>query len=88
MGYDLWSITFLSGSVVVKAASAELAVKRIAERSGISEWILTSNQLRVLHCPMPFPGVIGVMITYLVGSRFEGRGQTGATHFLEHMMFK
>ena len=46
------------------------------------------NQLNVLRCPMPFKGVVGVMITYLVGSRHEQQGQTGATHFLEHMMFK
>ena len=27
-------------------------------------------------------------MTYLVGSRHEGYGETGMAHLLEHMMFK
>jgi zinc protease len=32
--------------------------------------------------------VATVMVTYHVGSRNETAGLTGATHFLEHLMFK
>ena len=32
--------------------------------------------------------VVNVMVTYLVGSRNEAVGHTGATHLLEHLMFK
>lgn len=63
-------------------------MKAITSIEGIHEYRLMCNQLKVLRCPMPFKGVVGVMITYLVGSRHEQQGQTGATHFLEHMMFK
>jgi zinc protease len=31
---------------------------------------------------------VGFGVVYRVGSRHEGTGQTGATHFLEHLMFK
>lgn len=46
------------------------------------------NQLRVVMCPTPGPGVCTLNITYLVGSNSEKIGETGYTHILEHMMFK
>ncbi len=54
----------------------------------VSEWILKSNGLRVLTWPRRFQPSVAVMVTYLVGSRNESIGTTGATHFLEHMLFK
>jgi zinc protease len=54
---------------------------------GVSEYRLT-NGLRVLHkLETSFP-VVAVCITYHVGSRNEALGHTGATHILEHLMFK
>lgn len=55
---------------------------------GVSEYTLTSNGLRVLLREDHSTPVVGVMVTYHVGSRNEGLGVTGATHLLEHMMFK
>lgn len=55
---------------------------------GINEYRLDSNGLTVLLCPQGAARVATVMITYRVGSRNERQGETGATHFLEHMMFK
>lgn len=55
---------------------------------GIEEYVLTRNGLRVLYCHNPDAPVIGLMVTYLVGSRYEAAGHTGATHLLEHLMFK
>jgi len=58
------------------------------EAGGIQSWTLDANGLNVLLCPQGEVPVATFMITYNVGSRDEGSGETGATHFLEHMMFK
>jgi len=55
---------------------------------GISEYTLKSNGLRVLLFPDASSPKITVNITYLVGSRHEGYGETGMAHLLEHMLFK
>ena len=70
---------------VQKAAPARL--QKATSIEGITEYRL-ANGLRVL--PLPDPGVdtITVNITYLVGSRHEGYGETGMAHLLEHMLFK
>jgi zinc protease len=55
---------------------------------GITEYTLTKNGLKVLLFPEPSKPTITVNITYLVGSRHEGYGETGMAHLLEHMVFK
>ena len=55
---------------------------------GISEYTLKSNGLRVLLFPDASNPKVTVNITYLVGSRHEGYGETGMAHLLEHMLFK
>lgn len=55
---------------------------------GISEHTLTRNGLRVLHREDNSSPVVAIMVTYHVGSRNEAVGYTGATHLLEHLMFK
>ncbi len=67
-------------------ASAGGAVK-ITEVEGISEYKLP-NGLHVLLFPDPSKPTITVNVTYLVGSRMEGYGETGMAHLLEHMLFK
>lgn len=47
-----------------------------------------SNGLRILTCEAHHAPVVSVMVWYGVGSRNEGPGQTGLSHFLEHMLFK
>ncbi|MDH3422766.1 MAG: insulinase family protein, partial [Gemmatimonadota bacterium] len=54
---------------------------------GITEYRL-DNGLRVLLFPDPSKPQITVNITYLVGSRHEGYGETGMAHLLEHLLFK
>ena len=54
----------------------------------ISEYRLDSNGLTVLVMPDRSAPVVTFMVTYLVGSRNEVTGTTGATHLLEHLMFK
>ena len=49
---------------------------------------LDENGLRVLLLPQDGAPVATSMVTYHVGSRNERTGHTGATHMLEHLMFK
>jgi zinc protease len=58
------------------------------ESGGISAYRLKSNGLRVLVLSEAAAPVVTFMVTYHVGSRNESTGLTGATHFLEHLMFK
>lgn len=62
--------------------------KEVDHQAGITEYILESNGLRVLVMPHHAAPVATFMVTYHVGSRNESYGLTGATHFLEHLMFK
>ncbi|GIV59226.1 insulinase family protein [Rhodocaloribacter litoris] len=55
---------------------------------GIEAYRLRSNNLHVLLLPEAAAPVVTFMVTYRVGSRNETTGLTGATHFLEHLMFK
>ena len=54
---------------------------------GITEYDLP-NGLRVLLFPDSSKPTITVNMTFLVGSRTEGYGETGMAHLLEHMVFK
>ncbi len=54
----------------------------------ISEYTLDANGLTVLLMPEHSSPTLTFMVTYRVGSRNEVTGTTGATHLLEHLMFK
>jgi zinc protease len=54
----------------------------------ISEYTLDSNGLTALVLPDHSAPVVTFMVTYRVGSLNEVTGSTGATHLLEHLMFK
>lgn len=60
----------------------------IKEMGGIEEYRLNSNDLSVLLMEDHSAPVLTFMVTYRVGSRNEVTGTTGATHLLEHLMFK
>jgi zinc protease len=55
---------------------------------GVTEWRHRDNGLAVLTYPTPVAPVVGFGVVYRVGSRHEVSGHTGATHLLEHLMFK
>src|SRR3984885_6821349 len=61
-------------------------VEKKASVGGITEYDYP-NGLRVLLFPDPSSPKVTVNMTYLVGSRFEGYGETGMAHLLEHMNF-
>jgi zinc protease len=52
------------------------------------ERMVLPNGLRVLLVRNPVLPIYSYYTFYDVGGRYEGPGTTGATHFLEHMMFK
>lgn len=61
--------------------------QKVRTVEGITEYRL-GNGLQVLLFPDPTQSTLTVNVTYLVGSRHEGYGETGMAHLLEHMMFK
>lgn len=60
----------------------------IKASGGIDEYRLKKNGLTVLVMEEHSVPVVNVMVTYHVGSRNEALGYTGATHLLEHLLFK
>ncbi|MFW6200697.1 MAG: M16 family metallopeptidase, partial [Gemmatimonadota bacterium] len=63
------------------------ALEPVASVEGITEYRL-ENGLRVLLFPDPSQPTITVNVTYMVGSRHEGYGETGMAHLLEHLLFQ
>src|SRR5579872_6504238 len=61
-------------------------VQKVTSVEGITEYSLP-NGLHLLLFPDPSKPKLTVNITYLVGSRHEGYGETGMAHLLEHMLF-
>jgi zinc protease len=59
----------------------------ISSVEGIHEYKL-KNGLQILLIPDPTQSNVIVNIVYHVGSRYEGYGEKGMAHLLEHMMFK
>ncbi len=70
-----------------KAAPLPAGVTQVTSVEGITEYRLP-NGLRVLLFPDQSKPTATVNITYLVGSRHEGYGESGMAHLLEHMVFK
>ena len=60
----------------------------VREKAGIREFVLRSNGLKVLLLSNRVAPVLTFAVVYHVGSRNEAVGHTGATHLLEHLMFK
>ena len=60
----------------------------VKSSGGIEEYVLLKNDLSVLVLEDHSAPVATFMVTYKVGSRNEAIGYTGATHLLEHLMFK
>ncbi|HSN26244.1 MAG TPA: insulinase family protein, partial [Kofleriaceae bacterium] len=74
-------------AAATKAAPKLAKATKVRTVEGITEYKL-DNGLQVLLFPDPTQSTVTVNITYLVGSRLEGYGETGMAHLLEHMMFK
>ena len=68
--------------------SQKTPIRKIKKVGGITEYLLTSNGLRILFAPRKGTNVVTSNIVYFVGSRDEARGETGIAHMFEHMLFK
>ncbi|HVG94483.1 MAG TPA: pitrilysin family protein [Planctomycetota bacterium] len=82
------SLALLTFGAPATAADAPSEAKTVMDDgSGISEttW---PNGLRLLVRRQPDNPMVTTMIWYAVGSRDEGVGETGLSHYLEHMLFK
>lgn len=63
------------------------ALTKVTTVEGITEYKLP-NGLKILLFPDTSKPTVTVNVTYLVGSRHEGYGESGMAHLLEHMLFK
>jgi zinc protease len=63
-------------------------VSQVRTVEAITEYKLDKNGLSILLLPDHSAPAATFMVTYRVGSRNESYGTTGATHLLEHLMFK
>lgn len=72
--------------ILLAATVAFPQPKQKASIAGITEYEFP-NGLRVLLYPDASSPKITVNITYLVGSRHEGYGESGMAHLLEHLLF-
>ena len=70
------------------APAPQDAFSFVKEAGGIEEYRLDANGMQVLLMQEAAAPVACFMVTYRVGSRNERTGLTGATHMLEHLMFK
>lgn len=76
--------------VLVAGAAAQAlpnGVQKVTSIEGITEYSFP-NGLHALLFPDSSQPKITVNVTYRVGSRNEGYGETGMAHLLEHMVFK
>ena len=82
-------ILLLPGLAPAQSAGASLppGVQRVTSVEGVTEYRL-ANGLRILLIPDRSIDTMTVNVTYLVGSRQEGYGETGMAHLLEHLMFR
>lgn len=89
-GKRLLAALLLSGllhGTIVNGQALPEGITKTASVEGITEYRL-KNGLKVLLFPDLSKPTITVNITYLVGSRHEGKGEAGMAHLLEHMVFK
>ena len=68
-------------------ALTAVAQTKVTSVEGITEYRF-DNGLKVLLFPDSSKPTVTVNVTYLVGSRHEGYGESGMAHLLEHMLFK
>src|SRR5271166_1478279 len=81
-----FALALLATTVSVYSQTLPQGVQKTASVAGITEYSFP-NGLRVLLYPDASSPKVTVNMTYLVGSRFEGYGETGMAHLLEHMNF-
>jgi zinc protease len=90
----LLSLSFLTiTSCATKTLESKTEQESVDDLGSLSlnievERFVLGNGLRVLLVNNPSLPIYSYYTLYDIGGRYEGAGTTGATHFLEHMMFK
>jgi len=79
-------ILIIAFAALACAQTLPPGVRKMTSMGGIAEYDFP-NGLKVLLYPDAAEPKITVNVTYLVGSRFEGYGETGMAHLLEHLDF-
>lgn len=87
--FPIWLLVLLTSFCLSAQSALRLpeGVQYVTSVEGITEYRL-ANGLQVLLFPDPSKPIITVNVTYKVGSRHEGYGETGMAHLLEHLVFK
>jgi predicted Zn-dependent peptidase len=70
-----------------RAPAAPATPEFVTSVEGVKEYRL-SNGLQILLVPDQAQTNVVVNVVYHVGSRYEGYGETGMAHLLEHMLFR
>jgi zinc protease len=83
----LFAVSLLAAAVGASAQALPGGLRAVTSVEGIDEYRLP-NGLQVLLVPDDSKPTTTVNLTYRVGSRHEGYGETGMAHLLEHMLFK
>lgn len=83
----LFSLLILTVTLRAEPVAVEGFV-HVKSVGSIDEYSLRTNGLQVLLLPEHSSPTLTLMVTYRVGSKNEVTGTTGATHLLEHLMFK
>ena len=81
------SSTALAAPAPAGVAKPIGGLRAVNQVEGITEYRL-ANGLQVLLIPDGAKPTVTVNMTYRVGSRHEGLGETGMAHLLEHLLFK
>lgn len=76
------------GAMAAPESVAVEGFSHVKTVGNVAEYTLDDNGLQVLLMTDHSAPVVTFMVTYRVGSRNEVTGTTGATHLLEHLMFK
>ena len=84
---SLAPVMALPASPPALSAAAQAHPAKVTEVEGVTEYRM-ANGLKVLLIPDPTVDTVTVNMTYLVGSRHEGNGETGMAHLLEHLLFR
>ena len=84
MRVSTFCVVFFATSLIAQTLPS--GIEKKASLGGVTEYDYP-NGLRVLLYPDQASPKVTINITYLVGSRHEGYGETGMAHLLEHMNF-
>jgi zinc protease len=85
-GVLLLALATVTGVAPAASQTLPRGMQKVTSVEGITEYSMP-NGLRILLFPDQTKPKVTVNITYLVGSRNEGYGESGMAHLLEHLLF-